>query len=581
MPCRLIDIRPNHDLLNSDFEGYKLSLENVPTIQKNLPTTVLRTLPKSSQYSFLHVKLLGLHNHLYGETNLDGDCLYYIDSSWKVNKISINPVYEDNNELSVVFDIPQPERHEEASFNASLLFLNHVGLALLTDGYGKFYILDTNENSWKIIYSEELLKIGSQFSIKDAKCSINSENLRTVDCVFLSIKNEEDKHFSVLHLITFVEDDKKTWVQTIFKELYCKGIIYYNYLDRGDNDALIVVSDKPVEFIQDSEHPVKKKSTDPRKKIYKWSQNESQITLIIPLTKCESAEPSLMPSEEEIKVAFTDDAISIKFQENAILEGKLHARILEEECSFKVKDNVLTVLLSKWEGAMMWPEIVIGDRSGEYDVSIEDVESVHRKLGHLCADEEVSNDDHHIYNTEQTEDCDDADPISAPILQRLDTGAAHSATHRVNLNAHGVLLTVPAENSATEVPSIGLRIDVDTLIFKLGKKLDKPWDMWHDGTLNAFGYVQASKQQRKFTVCPPDLSYVAILESSRHIFLYRQDRAVSGGCELRHRTSGRRVAAVAQQQVISVGSDEVLGVFVTNTTMYVLTETEFIILTVV
>lgn len=588
MSCRIVDIRPNHDLLNTNFEGYKLSLDNIPTIQQTLPVPILRTLPKTSQYSYLHVKMLGLHNHLFGERSIDGDSLYYIDSSWKINRINVshlNPI-ECNNEMSVVFDIPKPERSDEASFNVSLQLLSHMGLALITDGFGKFYILDTNENSWKILYSEELVNIGGQFSIRDAKCIIFN-NLLTVECVFLSIRNEDDTHCSILHIITFVENDKKTWGQTIFKELKCKGTIYYNCLDRDEKDALIVVSDKPVNFVQDSQNPIQEKNTDRTKKIYTWSQNELQITLNINFSSTaniEIAEQSLTSSEikeEDVLVLFTDDSLSVKLPGNIILEGKLHARILEEESSFKIEDNALRIFLSKWEGGLMWPEVVIGDRGGEYDISKEGAERVHKKLEHLCTEEEVPNDEQHIFNSEQTEDCDDADPVTAPILVRLDTGVTHSATHRVNLNAHGILLTVPAGNTATELPSIALRFDVDALVCKLGKNQKQTWDMWHDGTLYAFGYVQASKQQRKFTVCPPDLSYVAILESNRHIFLYRQGRAVNGGCELRHRTSGRRVAAVAQQQVISLGTDELFGVYVTNTMMYVLTESELITLNVV
>jgi hypothetical protein len=42
-------------------------------------------LPSDDQFSFLHVKVFGLHNHLYGDTWAKGD-VYYIDKRWRVHK---------------------------------------------------------------------------------------------------------------------------------------------------------------------------------------------------------------------------------------------------------------------------------------------------------------------------------------------------------------------------------------------------------------------------------------------------------------------------------------------------------------
>ena len=41
-------------------------------------------------------------------------------------------------------------------------------------------------------------------------------------------------------------------------------------------------------------------------------------------------------------------------------------------------------------------------------------------------------------------------------------------------------------------------------------------------TFNALGYVQASKEDRKFTVSPPSLKFVAISDCKRHVFVYVQ-----------------------------------------------------------
>jgi hypothetical protein len=42
-------------------------------------------LPSDDQYSFLHVKVFGLQNHLYGDPWARDD-VYYVDKRWRVHK---------------------------------------------------------------------------------------------------------------------------------------------------------------------------------------------------------------------------------------------------------------------------------------------------------------------------------------------------------------------------------------------------------------------------------------------------------------------------------------------------------------
>ena len=98
---------------------------------------------------------------------------------------------------------------------------------------------------------------------------------------------------------------------------------------------------------------------------------------------------------------------------------------------------------------------------------------------------------------------------------------------------------------------------------------EPPWK--HIATFNAFGYVQASKQTRKFTTCPPDFSYAIISDSVRHLYMYRQ--AVSVSTPLRNRKTGQQVNAVAKQQVISLEAvDNIVGLQAMNDKMFVMTE---------
>lgn len=68
-----------------------------------------------------------------------------------------------------------------------------------------------------------------------------------------------------------------------------------------------------------------------------------------------------------------------------------------------------------------------------------------------------------------------------------------------------------------------------------------------------------------------DMSYVAICDTSRHVYLYRQPSAI--GTELRNRSSGRRVQQIAKQQLVQLESDaHVLGCQAATNHLFLLTE---------
>ena len=115
-----------------------------------------------------------------------------------------------------------------------------------------------------------------------------------------------------------------------------------------------------------------------------------------------------------------------------------------------------------------------------------------------------------------------------------------------------------------QMPCVCLRHDVDGVLWQPSDVTDAQTAPWkHMATFNAFGYVQASKQQRRFTCCSPDFSYAVISDAVRHIYVYRQPSAISS--PLRNRKTGREVGAVAKQHCVSLESVETItGLHVTK-----------------
>lgn len=88
--------------------------------------------------------------------------------------------------------------------------------------------------------------------------------------------------------------------------------------------------------------------------------------------------------------------------------------------------------------------------------------------------------------------------------------------------------------------------------------------------LGCIGYVQASKQDKKFMACAPDYSYAALCECLRRVFIYRQPTPLA--TVLYNRKEGRQVGQVAKQLVATLeANDPILGFQATSERLFVLT----------
>lgn len=87
--AKLFELRPQKDLLDPTFEGYKLSLDPLPVYKHDLPVGIEHLRPNDQQFSFQHVKTFGLHNHLIDDPWED-DCAYFISKDFQIFQIDIH-----------------------------------------------------------------------------------------------------------------------------------------------------------------------------------------------------------------------------------------------------------------------------------------------------------------------------------------------------------------------------------------------------------------------------------------------------------------------------------------------------------
>lgn len=143
---------------------------------------------------------------------------------------------------------------------------------------------------------------------------------------------------------------------------------------------------------------------------------------------------------------------------------------------------------------------------------------------------------------------------------------------------------------ANQPPALALRTDVDVCVWQPPATMATTiatntaataadWRPRHEGTLNAIGYVQASKTQKKYMQCSPDLRTTVICEPQRHCFIYQTGCASASGLTNRRNGGGARSVArnVGQQRLFSTDTaGEIVGVAVDNEVLVLLTDTEVI-----
>lgn len=102
--------------------------------------------------------------------------------------------------------------------------------------------------------------------------------------------------------------------------------------------------------------------------------------------------------------------------------------------------------------------------------------------------------------------------------------------------------------------------------------MDSNLALQHISTFNALGFVQASKQDRKFLTCEPNFHFVVLACVRKHIYIYKQPSSIDSAFEVRNRKSGQRISTIAHQHVITLESnDDVLGVIAADDRIFVLT----------
>uniref|UniRef100_A0A665TL73 NudC domain-containing protein 1 n=1 Tax=Echeneis naucrates TaxID=173247 RepID=A0A665TL73_ECHNA len=561
-------LKVNRGLLDPNFESYRLSLDAIPTYNIELDAAVEEVKLKDTQYTLEHMRAFGMYNYLHLDPWYE-DSVLFVDCKGRVLSLTVT-LDTALGKPREVFRLSADSSQSENRLCASLS-LTSATWAALSDGTGRLFLLrtgkrgDSSQVKWEPLFSEDM---GEPFAILHSVSHVQA-GVHTVEALLLRILKDPQETkgsgYSVsLEWITVANTEKKYEVRKR-RVLRGKSVPHYAAVE-PQGKGLMVASEKPFVFTHVDGHAVEQPEAEPMEvdkadPIYFWKQTAEDLTVCV-----------RMPegiAKEQVQFRLTADKVSVGVEGfPPLLEGQLFAPVDPEASAWIIKnDKSLEVTLQKRTEGPLWPELVMGDRRGEYVMSDEQAALIHERLTHLTSEDLNGNPDRDKppCNSQELEDCDGF-PEDSSSLTHFD-GESLKPTQVVNLGSHQYLFTVDVNPS--EMPCFCLRHDVDALVWQ--PRPDQPSDMWeHVATFNALGYVQASKQDKKFATCAPNFSYASLCECLRRSFIYRQPSPVE--TVLFNRSQGRRVAQVAKQQVASLDSDKpILGFRATNERLYILT----------
>lgn len=592
------DLAPDRKLLDSSFEGYKLSLEPFAHYKLELNNELKldtynyvesQTEPSNNHKVFVyqHLKLFGLQNLLIVNQFNDSN-VYYFDSTHRLVRVNYKQARSLNPTNFKLGNSSQLNR-----VNPTMRFIG-VKLAVAFDGFNTLYVCSEAENdNWSILYT---WPVGDELKSSVLRDAIMYENKLHV--LLMSIQETNSKFETYVNWVTF--EIKNTDTEWLFaykrlRRLNCYNIVpeYVNLETNGQ--SVYMTGPSLCKFVFDSEKPINLEKTKPIKKVatselmtvdkpedeiekfYSWNQTPDEVNLTVRLDRYG------VKSKNDLVANIKFDSIELKTQDNrTILNEKFFSVIKVDESIWTLNTNTnsMEITLAKAKTNEAWPICLQGgDVYGEY-------KSEQMELG---ADQFTSenlakgNDSKTLFGTldQQLEECDGLvdDQTSGNVdseekflmMRRLD-GDTHEPTHQCYINDNRYLFDVRL--NAYKNPALCLRHDVDGVLWQ-PHRISEPsptntiW-LTHEHTFLAFGYVQASKQDTKYRSCSPDCSYVAIVDTLRHIYVYRQDTETQGSV-LKNRKTGKVVAHVGKQYLITLDSDkECYGVYCSNDFMIVI-----------
>lgn len=328
-PLKLVELRRNPQLINANFDGYKLSLKPIPKLEYKLPIGPDQSSRTNDQYSLHHVQLFGMQNHLVSDP-WERHSVYFVDLNWTIQNVKYNT---GTGEL-----IPAAARHEldkwdrnYGDFNVTLRFVSEK-YCVLSNGCGQIRILNTGDRyrgvQWQCVHTGDAFADDPErkFIIADARFeSIDGKSVITA--IVISIEQTESKFENCLDLIKIYEQPAG-WSVELVGQLRGKSLPVYCELEPKSKSILVAGNHKFAFGATEDEkenmdcgevNGCENGKDEPVAVTYSWTQTDEDVTINFPISK--TAE------KDDFRVTCDGKRITVLYNNESLMTENLCRRV--------------------------------------------------------------------------------------------------------------------------------------------------------------------------------------------------------------------------------------------------------------
>ncbi|CCD67307.1 NudC domain-containing protein 1 [Caenorhabditis elegans] len=525
-----INLPVDHSKIDANFEGYKVSMNNVHFSSKSLDQNLCLRAPSNEMITLQHMKVFSNDNQLFCDYSKCTDSQQFLYRILDTGHIQAM-VYEKKTQIwntSIVGSI-DVGTNASSAFPTNLLFTEN-NLVVACNGISEITVfLAVSDSNW----------------VKMLEHKVSEQGLSLIEARILNGK------LNILAYHVESDDSKKTRSRIHSIRINLDDIDYADSLtveksmdliQNGHFETCTFTNNGEIIFLSSEKPHVEGQQEDMEEKVeHSWEQTGNIIQVAFKL-KSEI-------SKEDVKIDTTKTGIRLIVKDLTLLSGKLSGEIDENDVEICAdqKTNSLKLKLKSIDDKK-WEKLI----SVEYDTlkSLEDSEIKRTMKG-----EQV------IESDEPMEECDETEGSMAFYWVDQESG---KVLKQCDVSGSQVLFT--SRQSSTSPALICLRHDVDGLLWSFDESAPS-----HVATLQAFGYVQASKTSRLWSGCSPNKSLACIVEGNNRVLLYSQKVEVSGS--LSNRKTSQTVSHVSKQHLLRVEcSDPIRGVQLTDTHLFAATK---------
>ncbi|EDV29028.1 uncharacterized protein TRIADDRAFT_52501 [Trichoplax adhaerens] len=553
-------LEPNRNLINRNFEGYKLSPDEPLVLKLKLEVNVRALAASSSQISFEEVRLYSTCNHLmmdcwYSDPGIDH--LYFINESWEVAHIEFDSK-DGTSFIECPFQVPLNAVAATDRHNLSMQFPSKKH-ALISDGVDKIYLLDRHVKKWKIL---GIINYERPCTLLHAVCDDKQDKCQ---CYLIEFKRQDFK----------IEPTSK-WIEITIPTNHQDSCNYNIVLQiRGQcvplfggicpiSRKLILIHEKELIIerceISDADDKMEESAS------YEKSNSMLNENLLPEYIWTQSADTVVVNFVTPYNIKPTDVVFSLTTKEILLglvdglifLKGELHDKVDVDGCTWILQDNGagIQLTLEKHQPFHVWSTVVEECTRGKQ--AIGEVDEIHQRLAHLTSDQwnpQPNTAENRIFQLDRSEDCDELSQDNTTLSVASPT--SKSFDKQIALGCNQWLFNAPILPYANMMPAFCLRHDTDAFLWQFQANPDISFT--HTSTFDAFGYVQASKRDRKFISCSPSSRFVVICDYARNVYIY-----------MKSTSEDQPLGKHSFQRIVALDSEKIMGLVASHNFIYVL-----------